>query len=111
MLVTHNRVKKLQQEVHAYLYELRCNINKNRILPKSCILLLLRVTQEASPLGYMKDSKGYVEDTKIAAQAENGYANKTRGYMTEAPTSSPSLYHLGMIQGSSCNTLKFHHLN
>jgi hypothetical protein len=28
-LVTHNCVKKLQQEVHAYLSELRCNIDES----------------------------------------------------------------------------------
>jgi hypothetical protein len=60
-LVTCSHAKKLQQEVHAFLFELHCNIDESHILPKSCALLLLRFTQEASPLGYMKDSEGYIE--------------------------------------------------
>jgi len=44
--ITHSRAKKLQQEVNALLYEVQFNINENYILPKSCTLLLLRVTKE-----------------------------------------------------------------
>jgi hypothetical protein len=43
--VTRSRAKKLQQEVHAFLSKLNFNIDENVILPKSCILLLLRFTK------------------------------------------------------------------
>jgi hypothetical protein len=100
-LVTRNRTKKLQHEVHAFLSELHCNIDESHILPKSCTLLLLMFTQEASPLGYVKDAEGYIEDPKTAAQAEKGYAHKTQGYAVEESTSRPSLYHLRKKQGST----------
>jgi hypothetical protein len=48
----------------------------------------------------MEDAQGYM-DTKIAAQAEKGYAHKTQGYAAEASTSRPSLYHFGKKRGSS----------
>jgi hypothetical protein len=99
--VTRNRAKKLQQEVHAFLSELRCNTNESHILSKSCTLLLLRFTQEVSPLGYVKDAEGYIEDPKTAVQAGKGYAHKTQDYTAKASTSCPSLYHLGKRQGSS----------
>uniref|UniRef100_K3YEJ7 Uncharacterized protein n=1 Tax=Setaria italica TaxID=4555 RepID=K3YEJ7_SETIT len=98
-LVICSRAKKLQQHVHAFLSELDFNIDENHILPKSCTLLLLRFTQEASLLGYMEDAEGYKEDTKTAAQAEKAYAHKTQGYMTDASTSCPSLYHLRKRRG------------
>jgi hypothetical protein len=41
-----SRAKKLQQEVHALLYEFQLNTNENFILPKSCMLILLRFTKE-----------------------------------------------------------------
>jgi hypothetical protein len=85
--VTHNRAKKLQQEVHVFLSELRYNIDESHILPKSCTLLLLRVTQEASPSGYVKVAEGYIEDTMADVQAKKGYTCKTQGYVTEASTS------------------------
>ena len=44
--ITRSRAKKLQQEVNALLYEVQFNINENYILPKSCMLLLLRFTKE-----------------------------------------------------------------
>ena len=44
--ITRSQAKKLQQEVNALLYEVQFNINENYILPKSCTLLLLRVTKE-----------------------------------------------------------------
>jgi hypothetical protein len=78
-----------------------CCIDENDILPKSCTLLLLRFTQEASSLDYLEDAKGYMEDTKTATQAEKGYAHKTQGYAAEASTSRPSLYHIGKRRGSS----------
>jgi hypothetical protein len=48
----------------------------------------------------MKDAEGYLEDTKTAAQVENGYTHKTERYVTEAQTSRPSLYRLGKRWGS-----------
>jgi hypothetical protein len=44
--ITHSRAKKLQQEVHALLYEFQLNTNENFMLPKSCMLILLRFTKE-----------------------------------------------------------------
>jgi hypothetical protein len=38
--------EKIQQEVHALLYEFQLNTNENFILPKSCMLILLRFTKE-----------------------------------------------------------------
>jgi hypothetical protein len=54
--VTRSRAKRLQQEVHAFLSELNFNTDENVILPKSCILLQLRFTQEGFPLGYTKET-------------------------------------------------------
>jgi predicted unusual protein kinase regulating ubiquinone biosynthesis (AarF/ABC1/UbiB family) len=44
--ITHSRAKKLQQEVHALLYEFQLNTNEKFMLPKSCMLILLRFTKE-----------------------------------------------------------------
>jgi hypothetical protein len=44
--ITHNRAKKLQQEVHALLCEIYFIINESYILPKSCTLLMLRFTKK-----------------------------------------------------------------
>jgi hypothetical protein len=44
--ITRSRAKKLHQEVHALLYEFQLNINENFMLPKSCMLILLRFTKE-----------------------------------------------------------------
>jgi hypothetical protein len=44
--ITHSRAKKLQQEVHALLYEFQLNTNENIMLPKSCMLILLRFTKK-----------------------------------------------------------------
>jgi predicted unusual protein kinase regulating ubiquinone biosynthesis (AarF/ABC1/UbiB family) len=44
--ITRSRAKKLQQEVHAILYEFHLNTNENFMLPKSCMLILLRFTKE-----------------------------------------------------------------
>jgi hypothetical protein len=43
--ITRSRAKKLQQEVHALLYEFQLNTNANFMLPKSCMLILLRFTK------------------------------------------------------------------
>jgi hypothetical protein len=77
--VTCSRAKKLQQDVHAFLSELNFNIDENVILPKSCILLLLRFTQDRFLLGYTKETEGYTEGVKTTADASN---------------SRPSLHHL-----------------
>jgi hypothetical protein len=44
--ITSSRAKKLQQEVHALLYEFQLNTNENFMVPKSCMLILLRFTKE-----------------------------------------------------------------
>ncbi|RCV37779.1 hypothetical protein SETIT_8G089600v2 [Setaria italica] len=44
--ITRSRVKKLQQEVHAFLVEINFNIPKNFILPKSFTLVMIRFTHE-----------------------------------------------------------------
>jgi hypothetical protein len=44
--ITRSRAKKLQQEVHALLFEFQLNTNENFMLPKSCMLILLRFTKE-----------------------------------------------------------------
>jgi hypothetical protein len=41
--VTHSCAKKIQQEIHAFLSKLRCNIDESHILPKFCTLLLIRL--------------------------------------------------------------------
>jgi len=44
--VTRSRAKKIQQEVHALLCEIHFNINENYILPKCCILIILKYIEE-----------------------------------------------------------------
>jgi hypothetical protein len=44
--MTRSRAKKIQQEVHALIYEFQLNTNENFMLPKSCMLILLRFTKE-----------------------------------------------------------------
>jgi hypothetical protein len=44
--ITRSRAKKIQQEVHALLYEFQLNSNDNFMLPKSCMLILLRYIEE-----------------------------------------------------------------
>ena len=44
--ITRSRAKKLHQEMHALLYEFQLNTNKNFMLPKSCMLILLRFTKK-----------------------------------------------------------------
>jgi hypothetical protein len=44
--ITHSRAKKLQQEVHALLYEFQLNTNENFMLPNSCMLIFLRFIKE-----------------------------------------------------------------
>ena len=56
--VTRSRAKLLQQEVHTFLSRLHLDIDENYILPKSCTLMLLRFTQEATMSGYIEDTEG-----------------------------------------------------
>jgi hypothetical protein len=44
--ITRSRAKKIQQEVHVLLYEFQLNSNDNFMLPKSCMLILLRYVEE-----------------------------------------------------------------
>ena len=44
--ITHSRAKKLQQEVHALLYEIHFNINENYILTKCCTLIILMYIEQ-----------------------------------------------------------------
>ena len=44
--ITRSRAKKLQQEVHALFCEIHFNTNENYILPKCCILIVLRYIEE-----------------------------------------------------------------
>jgi hypothetical protein len=44
--ITRSRAKKIQQEVHALLCELKLNSNDNFMLPKSCMLILLRYVED-----------------------------------------------------------------
>ena len=68
--ITHSRAKKIQEEVHALLCEFQLNINENFILPKLCVLTLLRFTQ--------KDDK----DTSSINQREGSSLNQSS--VTEA---------------------------
>jgi len=66
--VTRSRVKKLQQEVHALLYEIHFNINENYILPKCSTLIVLR----------------YIEQEKDESDLEyQTSASPTRHYKTD----------------------------
>ena len=64
--------------MHAFLSGLHPIIDENYILPKSCTLMLLRFSQEATLLCYMKDAEGYAKDTKVAAKVEKGYVPRPR---------------------------------
>ena len=44
--ITRSQAKKIEQEVHALLYEFQLNTNDKFMIPKSCMLLLLRFTKE-----------------------------------------------------------------
>jgi hypothetical protein len=44
--ITRSRAKKIQQAVHALLYEFQLNSNDNFMLPKSCMLTLLRYVEK-----------------------------------------------------------------
>ena len=65
--ITRSRAKKLQQEVNALLCEIHFNINENYILPKSCMLVLLRFTKE--------DKGPHSNPTSPAEQSERSSHN------------------------------------
>jgi diphthamide biosynthesis methyltransferase len=44
--ITRSRAKKIQQEKHTLIYEFQLNTNENFMLPKSCMLILLRFTKK-----------------------------------------------------------------
>jgi hypothetical protein len=44
--ITCSSAKKIQQEVYALLYAFQLNTNENFMLPKLCMLILLRFTKE-----------------------------------------------------------------
>jgi hypothetical protein len=44
--ITRSRAKQIQQEVHVLLYEFKLNTNDNFMLPKSCMLILLKFIDE-----------------------------------------------------------------
>jgi hypothetical protein len=44
--ITRSRAEKIGQELHTLLYEFQLNTNDNFMLPKSCMLILLRFTKE-----------------------------------------------------------------
>jgi hypothetical protein len=44
--ITRSQAKKIQQGVHALLCELKLNSNDNFMLPKPCMLILLRYVEE-----------------------------------------------------------------
>jgi hypothetical protein len=68
--ITRSRAKKMKQEVQALLYEFQLNINENFILPKSCVITLLRFTKED------------VEDMSRRNQREESSSNQSS--VTEA---------------------------
>ena len=65
--ITRSRAKKLQQEVNVLLSEIYFNINENYILPKSCLLVLLRFTKE--------DKGPHSNPTSPAEQSERSSHN------------------------------------
>ena len=66
--ITRSRAKKLQQEVNALLCEIHFNISENYILPKSCILLLLRFTKEDDKDTPRLNQRGELRRTSSAWQ-------------------------------------------
>jgi len=65
--ITRSRAKQLQQEVHALLCEIPF-INENYILPKSCMLLLLRFTKEDDKDTPRLNQRGELRRTSSAWQ-------------------------------------------
>jgi len=74
--ITRSRAKKLQQEVNALLSEIHFNNDENYILPKSCMLLLLRFTKEDDKNTEVEDYREgpHLNSTRAAEQSERiGY--------------------------------------
>jgi len=70
--ITRSRAKKLQQEVNALLSGIHFNNNENYIMPKSCMLLLLRFTKEDDKNTEVEDYKEgpHLNSTSPAEQSE-----------------------------------------
>ena len=70
--ITRSRAKKLQQEVNALISEIHFNNNENYILPKSCMLLLLRFTKEDDKNTEVEDYREgpHLNSTSPAEQSE-----------------------------------------
>ena len=66
--ITRSRAKKLQQEVHALLYEFQLNTNVNFMLPKSCMLILLRFTKRKDKTYQRRISKKSYVRVSLALQ-------------------------------------------
>jgi hypothetical protein len=59
--ITRSRAKKLQREMNVLLYEFQLNTNENFMIPKSCMLILLRFTkEEAQIISRANREKSYV---------------------------------------------------
>jgi hypothetical protein len=59
--ITRSRAKKIQQEVHALLYEFQLNTNANFMLPKLCMLIFLRFTKyEGHNISRANQKKSYM---------------------------------------------------
>jgi hypothetical protein len=72
--MTRSRARQIQQEVNALLVDSNININKNFILPKSCVLLVLRF----SPTKMIKVDK----DSKDQDFISNVHCLRTSAYDT-----------------------------
>jgi len=70
--ITRSRAKKLQQEVNALLSGIHFNNNENYIMPKSCMLLLLRFTKEDDKNTEVEDYREgpHLNSTSPAEQSE-----------------------------------------
>jgi hypothetical protein len=44
--ITRSQAKKLQQDVHVLLYKFQLNTDENFMIPKSCMLILIRFIKE-----------------------------------------------------------------
>jgi len=70
--IKRSRAKKLQQEVNVLLCEIHFSINENYILPKLCMLVLLRFTKEIDKNTEGEDYKEgpHSNPTSAAEQSE-----------------------------------------
>jgi hypothetical protein len=74
--MTRSRARQIQQEVNALLVDSNININKNFILPKSCVLLVLGLG--FSPTKMIKVD----EDSKDQDFISNVHCLRTSAYDT-----------------------------